>query len=86
MSDVHLTADEAIAKQRARYAALDVDELYASVLERLAVRNPPGDWQVMRCPSAVRLFLNLGTEFMSRYVWDWQDTDALIDLLAKRRS
>jgi hypothetical protein len=79
-----MSADDAIAKRGAMHAALDIDELHTSVAERLALRDPPGEWLVMKCSSAVRLFLTADTKPVSRYVWCWQETDAVIDLLAAR--
>lgn len=84
-----MNADEAIRKRGAMHAAVgDISELHAAVSERVAVRGPPGDWTVMRCASAVRLFLKAADGYVSRYVWQWQETDPTVDLLlaaAKRK-
>ena len=83
-----MQADDALAKRRSMHAGLgDIDELYRSVSERLAIRSPVGDWMVMRCPSAVRLFLRSGTArngYVSKYVWHHLDADATIDRLLKQ--
>jgi len=77
-----MNADEAIRKRAAMHAAVgDIGELHAAVSERVALRSPPGDWTVMRCASAVRLFLKVGDAYVSRYVWEWRRTDATVDLL-----
>lgn len=81
-----MDADDALAKRRSMHAELgDIDELHASVSERLAIRSPTGDWTVMRCPSAVRLFLNCGKVYVSKYVWHHLDTDPAIDRLQSAR-
>lgn len=84
-----MNADEAIRKRAAMHAAVgDIGELHAAVSERVALRDAPGDWTVMRCASAVRLFLKAGDGYVSRYVWQWQATDPTVDLLlaaAQRR-
>jgi hypothetical protein len=80
-----MTPSEALEVRRAMHRAVgDLDELCAAVGERLALRAPPGDWQIMRCPSAVRLFLKAGDGHVSRYVWRWRDTDSTIDRLLER--
>lgn len=82
-----MTPDEAIQKRRALHAAVgDVGQLHAAVSERIALRGPPGDWTIMRCSSAVRVFLKTGSGHVSRYVWAWQRTDWTIDQLLAAES
>lgn len=77
-----MNADEAIREQRAIRASVGcIDELHAAVSERVALREAPGEWIVMRCAWAERLFLKVGDAHVSRYVWRWQKTDATVDLL-----
>ena len=80
-----VTPDDALAKRRAMHAATDPsDVLFADVSERLAIRDPPGVWTAQQHPRAVRLFHGEGEHVVSRYVWFWRDTDAVIDHLAAR--
>lgn len=81
-----MSPDEALQIRQALHASIgDINELYAAVSERVAVRAAPGDWLVMRCPSAVRLFLKVRDGVhVSRYVWRWRDTDSTVDLLLAR--
>ena len=80
-----LTPEQAIEAFRERVQSLEpVEVLYASVAERFALRDPPGTWQVLRCAPLVRLFVKDGDRHVSRYVWDWKETDSVIDALLEK--
>ncbi len=81
-----MTPDEAIAIRQAMLDGVgDLDELWADVSERLAVMDPPGEWTVVRYDCAVRLYLAVGEQTVSKYVWRWNETGAAVErlLLAK---
>lgn len=78
-----MTADQAIASRARLHSNLDpIPVLAADVGERLAIRDPLGEWTVQAVSGAVRLYLRTGPEsHVSRYVWHYRDTDAVIDHL-----
>lgn len=80
---------DAVTHRRAMHASTDpTDVLAADVAERLAIRDPEGEWTVQRHTRAVRLFLKAGEDHVSKYIWAWKDTDDVIDYLlsVKRRT
>lgn len=73
----------------AHYDKLEpIDVSHIAILERLALRNPPGEWHLMRCDRVNRLFLRVRPgdkgAFLSRYVWDWRQTDEIVSYLLRK--
>lgn len=75
-----MTAAEAIAAHLARLPT-DPEGLRVDVLERLAIRDPPGVWFVQLHDVEVRIFRKDGERHVSKRIYQQGDVDAVVDHL-----